>query len=101
MASRLKSVKGETMTKKEPAAGPQVLAVKREDVSGVNDQYSFTVTREDGSEYIVQGRTSSLNRDRAEMVKRVELGEGGPLQESAERMLVSIDNRLAAIEAAG
>ena len=33
MASRLKSVKGETMTKKEPAAGPQVLAVKREDVS--------------------------------------------------------------------
>jgi hypothetical protein len=89
------------MAKEKTAGGPKVTATKRDDVTGVDDQYYFTVTREDGTEYIFQGRTSSLQRDRAQMVKRIELGEGGPLQESAERMLASIDNRLAAIEAAG
>lgn len=89
------------MAKKEAAGGPKVTATKREDVIGVDDQYNLHVISDDGLEYTIQGRTSSLNRDRENMTKRIELGEGGPLHESAERMLSSIDNRLAAIEAAG
>jgi len=87
------------MAEKKAAGGPKIAATKREDVTGVTDQYYFHITREDGSEYSFQGRTSSLHRERENMLKKIELG--GPMQESAERMLASIDNRLAAIEAAG
>jgi len=92
------------MSKKEvdgAASEIKMSAVHRTDVKGVEDQYLISIEAPGEEPYQQNHRISSLLKEKAHMEEIIAAGEGGPRQESAERMLASIDNRLAAIEAAG